>query len=77
MRLFYVWGGGRYSAMSNRLSVWQWVALFVALVYVVSPVDFVPEIILGPFGIVDDFAAVGLITGLLLAWRRSSVVNLG
>ena len=33
---------------------------FVALcgVYAISPVDILPEIVLGPFGLVDDLAAV-------------------
>lgn len=38
---------------------------FVALcgVYAISPVDVLPEILLGPFGLVDDLAAVVLGVG--------------
>ena len=34
---------------------WGFVALCAA--YVISPVDILPEIVLGPFGLVDDFVA--------------------
>jgi uncharacterized membrane protein YkvA (DUF1232 family) len=32
--------------------------LVLSLVYIVSPVDFIPEIFLGPLGIIDDLALV-------------------
>lgn len=35
---------------------WGFVALCVA--YAISPVDILPEIVLGPFGLVDDLGAV-------------------
>lgn len=28
----------------------------VALAYLISPIDIIPEIIFGPFGLIDDFA---------------------
>lgn len=37
------------------------VAMFAALAYLASPVDVVPEAILGPLGLVDD---AGIITGV-------------
>lgn len=37
------------------------VAMFVALFYVATPVDVVPEALLGPLGLVDD---AGVITGV-------------
>ena len=37
-----------------------------ALLYVVSPLDFVPELLLGPFGLADDVAVAALaVTGLV------------
>jgi uncharacterized membrane protein YkvA (DUF1232 family) len=35
------------------------VAMFGALVYLVSPVDVLPEAVLGPFGLIDDAGVVG------------------
>jgi len=42
---------------------WGFVALCAA--YVISPVDALPEIALGPFGLVDDFGA--LVMGITTA----------
>jgi LPXTG-motif cell wall-anchored protein len=33
-------------------------AMIIAVVYILSPIDFIPEIILGPLGIVDDMGAL-------------------
>jgi uncharacterized membrane protein YkvA (DUF1232 family) len=32
--------------------------MIIAVVYILSPVDFIPEILLGPLGIVDDMGAL-------------------
>lgn len=40
----------------HGISRFRALASILALVYVVSPVDFIPEIFLGPFGLADDFA---------------------
>lgn len=39
------------------------VAMFVALGYLATPVDVLPEVVLGPLGLVDD---AGVITGVAL-----------
>lgn len=39
--------------------------LFSALVYIVSPIDILPEAILGPIGLVDDIAVVLLLGGFV------------
>lgn len=44
---------------------WGFVALCTA--YAISPIDMLPEIALGPFGLVDDFAAVAAGVGTALA----------
>jgi uncharacterized membrane protein YkvA (DUF1232 family) len=36
-------------------------AMAGALVYLVSPVDVLPEAVLGPFGLVDDLGVVGTV----------------
>lgn len=42
----------------------EWVALVIAAVYVLSPVDVVPEVLLGPLGLTDDVVALALIAKL-------------
>ena len=44
---------------------WGFVALCAA--YAISPIDVFPEILLGPFGLVDDFAAVVMGVGTAAA----------
>jgi len=53
------------------------VALIIAgLLYVVSPFDFIPEIIAGPLGIADDAAILGLIAATILrAVQKPQVVT--
>ncbi|MCB1015730.1 MAG: DUF1232 domain-containing protein [Acidimicrobiales bacterium] len=46
------------------LSAPEWVAFILAAVYVVSPVDVIPEVLLGPLGLTDDVVAVALLAKL-------------
>jgi uncharacterized membrane protein YkvA (DUF1232 family) len=39
---------------SKRKLFFAWILLGVAILYGVSPIDFMPEAILGPFGLGDD-----------------------
>ena len=62
-------GAGRIAAMS------------IAGLYIVSPVDLVPEIFFGPFGLVDDAAVAMWFAGALLAeterflaWERGGML---
>lgn len=41
----------------------NWV-IIASLVYLVSPIDLIPEILVGPLGLIDDFGIV--ITALIL-----------
>ena len=53
---------GRWRGASR----WQLAGYLAALLYVVSPVDVVPELLLGPFGLADDVAVAALaVTGLV------------
>ena len=45
---------------------WEWLQLAVILVYLISPIDILPEAVLGPLGLVDDAAALMLLARLLL-----------
>ncbi|MGL5816610.1 MAG: YkvA family protein [Phycicoccus sp.] len=58
------------------------VVALVALGYLVSPIDFVPEALLGPLGLADDALVVGWLaarfveeTESYLAWERSRPVG--
>jgi uncharacterized membrane protein YkvA (DUF1232 family) len=44
---------------------WAIGAIVASLVYVVSPLDFIPEIALGPLGVVDDVFVLGLAMKLI------------
>jgi uncharacterized membrane protein YkvA (DUF1232 family) len=60
----------------NRLSKTQVGLIIAALVYVVSPFDFIPEIIAGPLGIADDAAILGLVAAMILrAAQKPQVVT--
>ncbi|HEY2673045.1 MAG TPA: YkvA family protein [Rugosimonospora sp.] len=70
-RLFGATVSGRYDGK------WRVFGMVLALLYIVSPVDFVPELIFSVFGLVDDsFVAVWLAGAVLseterfLVWER-------
>lgn len=47
----------------------------LALLYVLSPIDFVPEILLGPFGVVDDIGLAILALEFFIRTAPSEVVR--
>lgn len=54
---------GQYSGTSRR----RLALLAAAVVYVVSPVDFLPEMALGLFGLADD--------AVVVSWIAATVIN--
>ena len=42
----------------------EWVGRVLALVYILSPVDVIPEVLLGPLGLTDDVVALALVAKL-------------
>ena len=38
-------------------------------IYILSPIDFLPEILLGPLGLLDDFIAGLFATTVALVWK--------
>ena len=44
----------------------HWGVAALSVAYVVSPIDIMPEIVLGPFGLVDDLAAVAVAIGSVM-----------
>lgn len=59
----------------SRLSKTEVSMIILGLLYVISPFDFIPEIIAGPLGIADDAAILGLIAATVMrAAGRPQVV---
>jgi uncharacterized membrane protein YkvA (DUF1232 family) len=50
---------------NTAISLYRWAIAIACGIYVISPVDALPEIILGPLGLFDDVGA--LVAGLLSA----------
>jgi len=46
---------------SPQLTRTQLLLIIAGLIYVLSPVDFIPELILGPLGLADDASIMALI----------------
>lgn len=44
----------------------KWIKIAIILIYLFSPVDILPEAMLGPLGLVDDAAAILLLIQTLL-----------
>ncbi len=45
----------------------------VALLYILSPIDVVPELVAGPLGLTDDLAAFALLGATVMRARRPVV----
>lgn len=68
-------GDGDNSGMS-RLSKTELAIIIAGLLYVVSPIDFIPEAIAGPLGIGDDAAVLGLIAAMIMrAAQKPQVIK--
>lgn len=48
----------------HKLAPMTWVTAIGALVYTISPLDFIPEIVLGPLGLLDDAGIWGIAIAL-------------
>ena len=55
----------------KRLQTYEWLLMIAATIYLLSPVDIIPELLLGPLGLVDDTAAAGILVALLLKAKKS------
>ena len=56
--------------MFERLSKKEFLLLLAGLLYLISPVDALPEILAGPLGLADDGAVIAALTAMLLAARN-------
>jgi len=70
--------GGALAGRYRQLSRGRLALLVLALAYLVSPVDLLPELVLGPIGLIDDGAVALWLAGVLLgeserfvSWERA------
>ncbi len=64
-----------HNGSMSRLSKTEVALIIAALLYVVSPFDFIPELIAGPLGIADDAAILGLVAATIMrAAKRPEVI---
>lgn len=54
----------------HKLSPVTWMTAIAAVLYTVTPVDLIPEIVFGPFGFVDDLGFWGVV--VMLATREKN-----
>ncbi|OOF78379.1 DUF1232 domain-containing protein [Rodentibacter caecimuris] len=52
--------------MFSRINKTKLLKIVAILIYLFSPIDILPEAVLGPLGLVDDAAAVWLLIKILL-----------
>lgn len=51
-------------------TLFEKLTLFLSAFYVLSPLDIIPEVVLGPFGIFDDATAIGV-----FIWTLRSIIK--
>lgn len=54
----------------HRVAPTTWIAGIAAIVYTLSPIDLIPEIVLGPLGLVDDMGIWGILAVLFAREQR-------
>ena len=54
----------------HRVAPTTWVAALAAAVYTIAPIDLIPELLLGPMGLVDDVGLWGILAVLLAREQR-------
>jgi len=59
----------------RRVSIAHKIIPLVALGYILSPVDFIPELVLGPLGVVDDVGVAILALEFFIRMAPSDVVR--
>jgi uncharacterized membrane protein YkvA (DUF1232 family) len=62
-------------ALDSRVPVQEKAKLAVAIAYFVSPVDLIPEILVGPIGYVDDMALAAFVLNSIVNNTDQDIVN--
>jgi len=50
--------------------MWQLITIILCGIYILCPIDFIPEAFLGPFGLIDDFVAGLFAAAVGLLWKQ-------
>lgn len=59
----------------KRVSTADKAPLFMVIAYYISPIDFIPEIILGPIGYMDDLVLAVMVVNRFINQRRDIVLE--
>lgn len=59
----------------ERVPIWLKAVPVLTVIYAFSPLDFFPEIVLGPFGVLDDLTLVMLAFGFFIQQAPPDVVD--
>jgi uncharacterized membrane protein YkvA (DUF1232 family) len=62
-------------SLDPRINPVMKVKLLAVLAYFISPIDFLPEAILGPVGYIDDIALTAYVVNNILKDYDSSIIN--
>ena len=55
--------------------MWIIICLFLAMIYLISPIDLIPEAIFGPFGLFDDVVSLIVTLVYIASIYRQSIVE--
>jgi uncharacterized membrane protein YkvA (DUF1232 family) len=61
----------------HRLAPTTWIVGIAAVVYTISPIDLIPELVLGPLGFADDLGLWGIVALLFARERGRWLAGLG
>ena len=50
--------------------MWKIIIIVLCGIYILSPIDFLPEILMGPLGLLDDFVAGLFATTVGILWKE-------
>ena len=59
----------------NRLPIWMRAIPILGLVYLVSPIELLPDVTLLPFGILDDLVVIVICLTVFIAMAPRSIVD--
>lgn len=59
----------------RRVSIWSKLAVLASVGYIISPLDFIPEGLLGPLGLTDDVGVLGILIVILTLFIQIAPVD--
>ena len=58
------------ASREHRVAPTTWLAALAAVVYTLTPLDLIPELVLGPLGLTDDMGVWAILAVLLVREHR-------